>query len=110
MKTFYIDHVERNAGTTILKCYAVVAETFEEAIALHDTDWENLVGKAKFPPEIAHCAEDLTDGWSLRRIEEEKDFDLEAARIRQEKLREENPELFEEEEMCECDCCNCENL
>ena len=33
MKTFYIDHVERNAGTTILKLYAVDAETFEEITA-----------------------------------------------------------------------------
>ena len=69
-KVFYIDHVERRKGTTYLKCYAVDAETFEEAIALHDSDWENLVGKAKFPPEIAHCAEDLVDGWNLRRVEE----------------------------------------
>jgi hypothetical protein len=50
------------------------------------------------------------DGWSLRRVEEERDIDQEASRIRQEKLREENPELFEEEEICDCDCCNCDNL
>ena len=110
MKTFYIDHVERKGDTTILKTYAVVAETFEEAIALHDTDWENYHGKAVFPPEIAHCAENLVDGWSLRLIEEERDIDQEASRIRREKLREENPESFEEEEMCDCDCCNCDNL
>ena len=47
----------------------VDAETFEEAVALHDSDWENFQGKAKFPPEIAHCATDLVEGWSLRRIE-----------------------------------------
>jgi hypothetical protein len=110
MKTFYIDHVERKGDTTILKCYVVDAETFEEAIALHDTDWENYHGKAVFPPEIAHCAENLVDGWSLRLVEEERDIDPEASRIRQEKLREENPELFEEEEMCDCDCCNWDNL
>ena len=74
MKTFYIDHVERKGDTTILKCYAVVAETFEEAIALHDTDWENFHGKAVFPPEIAHCAENLVEGWSLRQVEEEREF------------------------------------
>ena len=70
-KVFYIDHVERKGDTTILKFYAVDAETFEEAIALHDSDWENLLAEAEFPPEIAHCAENLVDGWSLRRIEEE---------------------------------------
>jgi hypothetical protein len=47
MKTFYIDHVERKGDTTILKFYAVDAETFEEAIALHDTDWENYHGKTR---------------------------------------------------------------
>lgn len=107
MKTFYIDHVEKKGDTTILKCYMVDAETFEEAIALHDSDWENYHGKAVFPPEIAHCAENLVEGWSLRLVEEERDVDTEASRIRQEKLREENPESFEEEI---CDCCNCENL
>ena len=69
IKTFYIDHVEKKGDTTILKCYAVDAETFEEAVALHDSDWENYQGKAEFPPEIAHCATDLVEGWSLRRIE-----------------------------------------
>lgn len=70
MKTFYIDYVERKGDTTILKMYAVDAETFEEAIALHDSDWENLEGTAEFPPEIAHCAENLVEGWSLRGVEE----------------------------------------
>jgi hypothetical protein len=68
-KVFFIDHVKRNNGTTTLKCYAVKAETFEEAVALHNKDWENLQGKAKFTPELAHMAENLVDGWSLRRIE-----------------------------------------
>jgi len=101
-KVFYIDHVQRNAGTTILKCYAVKAETFEEAVALHNSDWENLVGKAKFPPEIAHMAEKFVDGWSIRRIEE-----LKPARPLD---RKENGIDDETEEWCDCDACCCDEF
>ena len=96
MKVFYIDHVTRKAGTTFLKCYAVKAETFEEAVALHNSDWENLVGKAKFPPEIAHCAEDLIDGWSIRRIEELRPMSIQDRK---------ETGIDDEFEECCCDCC-----
>jgi hypothetical protein len=39
-KLFYIDQVQRNV--TVVKRYAVEAETFEEAISKHDDDFENL--------------------------------------------------------------------
>ena len=112
-KLFYIDQVQRNNGTTILKCYAVEAETFEEAITLHNNDWENLKGKSKFPPELAYMAEDLVDGWSLRRTEEIRGYatpeEKEAQRLRIEQYRKENG-IDDEIEEVECLCNNCEEI
>jgi hypothetical protein len=69
-KVFYIEHVQRNV--TLVKRYRVEAETFEEAIALHDADWENLEGTQEWGPEMEHMVDkSLVDGWNLRSEEEE---------------------------------------
>jgi hypothetical protein len=69
-KVFYIEHVQRNV--TLVKRYRVEAETFEEAIALHDSDWENLEGTQEWGPEMEHMVDKgLVDGWNLRSEEEE---------------------------------------
>jgi hypothetical protein len=69
-KVFYIEHVQRNV--TLVKRYRVEAETFEEAIALHDDDWENLEGTQEWGPEMEHMVDkSLVDGWNLRSEEEE---------------------------------------
>ena len=109
-KLFYIEQVKRNV--TVVERYEVEAETFEEAIANKDKDPDSLQFTHIWEQSFEYMVEDKPEGWSLVGFAEVEVFDREAARIRHEKLREENPELFEEEEleMSECSCGNCGNL
>lgn len=107
MKTFYIEQVKRNV--TIVERYEVEAETFEEAIANKDNDPDSLQFTNIWEQNLEHM-EERPEGWYLVETEEVEVYDHEAAKIRQEKFREENPELFEEEEMGECTCGYCKFL
>lgn len=106
-KLFYIEHVQRNV--TVVKRYAVEAETFEEAIALHDDDFENFHGEQVWEPEHAHMVEKLADGWNLHSTEELEQEptpeEREAQRLRTEQYRKENG--IDDFEEVECSYHNC---
>jgi hypothetical protein len=110
-KLFYIDQVQRNV--TVVKRYAVEAETFEEAISKHDDDFENLHFTHVWEPEHEHMVADLVDGWNLHStVELEQEWtpeQRETQRLRIEQYRKENG-IDDEIEEVECLCNNCEEI